>query len=116
MMIDVPNCALPWGADSLQIWQWLELEWQFPVPKNSVAGADLGVLRGGRVIQAARWQNDQWEMFSVPMDGLSPDQVRVVPLGTLLALDETLSVVLDLDIGEGVGRDPEDMKWRMRDD
>jgi uncharacterized protein DUF4262 len=103
--IDVPNLAQPWSPSQAPGWRWLKEEWTYPVPKNSAALTDLNALRGGRITEVMRWEEDQWEIFA----GVGPDipesERRVVPLGVLLATDASLLPALDLRIGTGLWRD-----------
>lgn len=109
--IDVPDCSGSFSPTSEPIWQWLDSDWQFPVPPLSTAVTDLETLRGQLVIEAARWEEDQWELFSGPGDEFPSDQVRVVPFGTLLGFDSSLVRVTELGIGKGLFRGSGDAEW-----
>jgi len=69
-------------------------------------------LRGERVTEAARWESDQWELFAGPGPDVTPDQVRMVPLATLLAIDATLQPVVQLDVGRALWRDDQGGDWQ----
>lgn len=103
--IDVPDLSAPLGAGGSPGWQWLRQEWRLPVPSSSHAIADLAALRGSRVVVAARWETDRWELFTAPGEQFSEDQLRAVPLGCFLARDPSLAPILDLEIGEALWRD-----------
>jgi hypothetical protein len=59
-----------------------------------------------------RWADDEWELIAGSSSAVSRADVRVVPLGVLLATDETLSVVPDLAVCEGLTRRDSNAKWK----
>jgi hypothetical protein len=103
--IDVPNLTEPWSAITAPVWKWLHEPWTYPVPSKSTAATNLGALRGERITEAMRWEEDYWELFAGAGPDISKDDMRVVPLGTLVATDTSLERVLSLPIGEGFWRD-----------
>jgi hypothetical protein len=109
--IDVPDLSEPWSATGAPAWQWLHNPWTFPVPQRSVAATNLAALRGERITEAVRWEEDEWEISAGPATEVPKDDMRVVPIGTLIAVDSTLSRVVELAIGEGVWRD-ESSNWQ----
>jgi hypothetical protein len=108
--IDVPDMTRPWNAESAPIWRWLSQPWTYPVPKDSFAVTDLAALRGERVTEAARWGEDEWEIFVGDGPDIPKDEVRPVPLGVLVESDPSLRVVFDLKIEEGICRG-DDGEW-----
>jgi hypothetical protein len=116
--IDVPDMSVPWSASSEPVWQWLEEPWAFPVPKDSTAATNLAALRGARITEVVRWQENEWEMFAGPGSDVTSDDMRVVALGTLVANDKSLGTVMDLTIEEGLWRDADLQSewhpWRKR--
>jgi uncharacterized protein DUF4262 len=111
--IDVPDMSAPWSATTEPIWRWLHEPWTYPVPKEARAATDLAALRGERIIEAVRWEEDEWELFSGPGPDIPKDEMRMVPLGTLLAVDPSLVPVVSLALGEGLRRDPDPhSRWR----
>jgi hypothetical protein len=109
--IDVPNLARAWSATAEPVWRWRREPWAYPVPRNSLATTNLDALRGGRITEAARWEEEQWELFAGAGPDVPPDEIRVVPLGTLLAVDQSLDAVTQLDVGRALWRDAEDGDW-----
>lgn len=109
--IDVPDCSRPWSEEVEPIWQWLRRDWQYEVPEDSVAVTDLNTLRGSPVVEAARWEADEWELFSGQGDRFSRDEIRIVPLSTLLAFDGSLLPVTKLAIGEAAYRPTRGAEW-----
>lgn len=106
---DVPNMGVPWGSD--RVWNRLDEPWNFDVPEDSLAVTNLDVLQGYYVTECTRWEEGYWEIFSGAGPDVSKEDVRIVPLGILLALDPTLEEVLRLEIGKGIWRSWEDRVW-----
>lgn len=109
--MDVPNMAVAWAAGGDPAWKWLDEDWRLPVAKDSKAITNLNALMGRPVTEAVRWEEKEWEMFAGAGPDVAPDEVRVVPLATLLACDETLEAVVALSVGQGIWRDPKDLVW-----
>lgn len=103
--IDIPNLSAPWKAAADPAWQWLRESWKYVVPSTSVATTNLDALRGKRITEAARWEEDQWELFSGAGPDVPREEIRVVPLGTLLAADPSLGAVVNLPVGRALWRD-----------
>lgn len=111
LTIDVPDLSKRWDDSVEPIWQWLSSRWTYLVPEDSVAITNIEALKGQRVTEATRWENDQWELFAGAGPDIQEESIREVPLGTLLIFDSTLLPVLNLDIGKGFWRDPTDLEW-----
>jgi hypothetical protein len=103
--IDVPNMSAPWSAHQEPVWKWLREPWTYPVRQDSTAVTDLAALRGERITEACRWEEDGWELFAGAGPDVAKDEMRVVALGTLLAVDPSLEPVISLAIGTGLWRD-----------
>jgi hypothetical protein len=116
--IDVPNMSVPWNASTEPVWRWLKEPWTFPVPKDSTAATNLAALRGDRITEVMRWEEDEWEMFAGAGPDVPKNEMRVVALGTLIAADKSLVPAVGLPIEEGLLRDPapesEWQPWRKR--
>ena len=111
--IDVPDLSAPWSATTEPVWRWLHEPWTYPVPEGAAAATDLAALRGERVTEAMRWEEDEWEIFVGDGPDIPKDELRMVPLGTLVAADESLVPVMYLTVSEGLLRDPDpDSEWR----
>ena len=108
--IDVPDLSQPWSPITAPIWKWLHEPWSYPVPSKSVAGTNIDALRGARITEAMRWEEDEWELYAGAGPDVPKDATRVVPLGTLVAADRSLEPVINLRIGEGLWRDT-DSAW-----
>jgi hypothetical protein len=117
--IDVPDMSTPWNATKEPVWQWLHEPWTYPVSEDSTAVTNLAALRGERITEVVRWEEDEWEMFAGAGPDVPKDEMRMVPLGTLLGADKSLVPVVQLAIGEGLWRDPDPNSewhpWRKRD-
>jgi hypothetical protein len=109
--IDTPDLSRTWSASTEPAWRWLADEWSLPVPSTSHAVTNLDALRGARVTEVSRWEDDYWEAFAGSGSGLSEAEARVVPLGTLLGADDSTRRILDLEVGESIWRDPEGGDW-----
>jgi hypothetical protein len=109
--VDIPDLTRPWSAAGEPIWRWLYDPWKYSVSQSAVATTNLSALRGDRITEAARWELDQWELFAGSGPDVPPDEVRVVPLATLLAIDDSLMAVTDLAIGQALWRDAEESVW-----
>jgi hypothetical protein len=109
--IDVPDLSQPWSPNRALGWRWLKEEWKYPVPRDSMALTDLTVLRGGRVTEVMRWEEDQWEIFSGCAQDIPESERRAIPLGVLLEADKSLVSAVDLSVGSGFWRDSES-EWR----
>ena len=110
--LDIPDLSRPWDVSLEPCWRWLHERWAYPVSVRSVATTNLGALRGDRITEAARWEVDQWELFAGAGPDVPRDEVRVVPLGTLLAIDESLTAVTTLEVGRALWRDASDGEWQ----
>ena len=87
------------------MWRWLREPWTFPVPEDSTAVTDLAALQGEPVTEAARWEEDYWELFAGCGPDVPKDEQRVVALGTLVAADPSLAAVMNLEVGAALWRD-----------
>lgn len=110
--VDVPDMSAAWSPTVEPVWRWLHEPWPYPVPEQSLASTNLDALRGGQVTEVTRWDDAYWEMFAGAGPDVAPDDVRVVPLATLLATDESLDAVTRLEVGHGLWRDPGATQWR----
>jgi hypothetical protein len=110
--IDVPDMSAPWNTTKEPVWRWLHEPWTYPVPEDATAATNLSALRGDGVTEAARWEEDEWEICAGAAPDVPEDEMRVVPLGNLVAADPSLAPVVDLPIGEALRRDPDpDSEW-----
>jgi hypothetical protein len=110
--LDIPDLTRPWNAQSEPVWRWLHEPWENSVSPQSVATTNLDALRGERITEASRWEDDQWELFAGAGPDVPQSDIRVVPLGTLIAIDPSLAPVTSLKVGESLWRDTSEVMWR----
>jgi hypothetical protein len=112
--LEVPNMQQRFSIDREPAWRWLFERWSLHVPEKSIAVTNMLALKGERITEAVRWEVDDWEMFVGPGATVAFDDARAVPLGLLLAIDPTLSPVMELKLGEGICRDADQGDWIPR--
>jgi hypothetical protein len=93
------------------VWKWLYMDWDIDAPKNSYVITDLNALKGKTITEVAKWEDHVWEMFSEPGPDVEKEDVRIVPLGTILGIDATLKPIINLIVGQGLWRDDKDSSW-----
>ena len=91
---------------------WLKSPWNYPIPKRSIAITNLDALKGKAIAEAARWEENEWELFAGAGPDVDKADVRIVPLGTLIGADSSLEAAAGLDVGQALRRDPDDLEWR----
>lgn len=109
--VDIPNMISEWKEISEPIWKWLVKEWDYPVSKNSKVVTNINSLRGEKITEVMRWEEDEWEAFVGSGEDVNKDDLRVVSLATILGIDSTFLPVLNLEIGKGLWRDSSELEW-----
>jgi hypothetical protein len=104
--IDVPDFSVPWSAAREPVWRWLKEPWDFEVSPTSMAVTNLDAMRGQPISEAARWEETDWELFAGPGPYTPNEDMRVVPLATLLGFDPSLEPVARLEVGRAIRRVP----------
>jgi len=112
-MVDVPNMEEAWNADKAPVWQWLDKPWGYHIPSNSKAITNLAALYGEPITEASHWEEAEWELFAGAGPDVMKSDMRVVPLGTLLALDKSLITVTELKIGHSLWREGLEFEWQI---
>jgi Domain of unknown function (DUF4262) len=102
--VDVPDLSRPWDAKTALGWRWIHEKWAYHIPVNSMAITNLGALRGERITEVMRWEEDEWEIFAGAGPDVPQEERRVVPLGVLLGADESLLPATNLTVGTGLWR------------
>jgi hypothetical protein len=110
--IEVPDLEKPFSADSEPVWQWLTNPWTLPIPKDSTAVTNMAALRGERITEAVRWEQEEWELFAGSGPDTPKSDMRVIPFATLYGVDTTLGVLASLPMGAAVWRLPHEQEWR----
>jgi hypothetical protein len=114
--IDVPDMRAAWNAQSEPGWRWLQEKWTYPVPDTAECMTSLAVLRGEAVTEAARWEENYWELFPDTDGEPPPDkEARLVPIGCVIGADPSLEAVLSFRVGEAKWRESRDDDWRAWD-
>ncbi len=92
-------------------WRWLpKREAPHAIPEGASAATELAVLRGEEVTHVRRWSAHDW-VWSDPTLLRNWEDVRTVPLISLLASDPTLMCALSLRVGEGLQRLSQSHDW-----
>lgn len=112
--IDIPDLSESWSIHKAPIWRWLNEVWSCQsISDRSVAVTNLRALRGEKITEATRWEDDQWELFAGSGPDTLPAEVRVVPLGMFLAFDTSLTKVVSLELGHALWRDKHETEWHI---
>lgn len=108
---DIPNMGEAWNPAIHPAWKWLEASWKLPVSPNSKAITNLNALKGHPITEVMRWDENEWEMFAGAGPDVEEDEIRIVPLATLIAQDESLEDVVRLNVGAGLWREDGRDQW-----
>jgi hypothetical protein len=109
---DIPDMSKEWSGTAEPVWQWLNCKWNYSVPEISTVITNLDALQGEPITELMRWEQGEWEMFAGPGPEVQKKDIRVVPLGTILGIDNTLLPVVNLEIGKGLWRTDKDSDWQ----
>lgn len=110
---DIPDASTPWSAADAPVWRWLHEAWPYDFPENATATTNLAALRGARITEVARWERDEWEMFAGPGPDVTEEDMRVVPVTSLVAIDPSLDRALKLEVGKALWRDEASGDWNI---
>ncbi|MDQ1805040.1 hypothetical protein RAH57_13660 [Chryseobacterium sp. CKR4-1] len=55
-----------------------------------------------KISEITRWEDNEWEGFTQNVDDVDKDNLRVIPIATLLGIDSSLEPILKLGIEEGL--------------
>mgnify|MGYP000924654844 CR=1 FL=1 len=111
--IDVPDMQASLSVVDQPIWQWLVKDWDFNFSPKSVAITNLDALKGYCVTEVMRWTEIEWELYSGAGPEVAKEDIRKVPLATLIEFDQTLGLAAELEIGCGVYRDDVGSEWSV---
>lgn len=109
--LDVPDLTIKFNAVVEPIWKWLTLDWPYPVPVDSIVITNIASLYGQKTTEATRWEEKEWEIFVGSGLDIDKESTCIVPLATLLGIDNSLEPVLNLHIGKGIWRDSIELTW-----
>ena len=108
---DIPDMSREWTVSTEPVWQWLDREWPYNVPKTSKVITNLEALQGECITELTRWEEDEWEMFAGPGPDVQEGDIRIVSLGTILGIDNTLLQAVEHEVGNGLWRTDKDSGW-----
>lgn len=110
--LDIPNMSIVWSPEDI-VWKWLDdnISWDLGIPKDSKVITELNVLFGDKVKEVMRWEENEWEAFTQNGENIDKNDIRILPITTLLGIDNTLTSILNLDIGKGYWRSDENSEW-----
>lgn len=108
---DIPDMTKRFNESDEPIWQWLSREWVYDVPANSTVVTNIDSLKGNAITELMRWENDEWEMFAGAGPDVDKADIRVVPLGTMLGIDNTLIPAMTLEVNKGLWREDKASDW-----
>lgn len=110
--LDIPKMSQAFNVNMEPVWQWMVNEWEYNVPKDSTVGTDLDFLMGAPLTEIARWELNYWEMYNGDSNDMPSEKIRLVSLGTVLAIDPSTKACLDLPLEKGLLRDGIGEDWR----
>ncbi len=107
--IDTPNMSSPWSEKDIA-WKYLSenVLWNHMIPENAVAITNLNALRGHRLTEYFRFENDEWEIFSGNGALEAKELIRIVPLSVLISADLSIEAFINDPVGKGKYRDSSD--------
>jgi hypothetical protein len=108
-LLDVPEMSMPWSIE-LPAWRYLSAPWAYPISYKSIAVTDVETLQGEPVLEIARWEDNQWEVFSRYGPDVDKQDVRIVPISYFL--DRLDPALFFLEIGKGIWRDSRHSGWK----
>lgn len=109
--LDIPNMSKEWNGDLEPAWKWLRNDWEYNISSSTTVVTNLDALKGETITEVMRWESEEWEMFAGSGPDVEQEQVRVVPIGLLFSIDNTLQKSLSLDIGKGMWRKGKGSEW-----
>ncbi len=110
--IDTPIMSYPWDNED-PIWCWLKKEWNQQIPISSYVITNVGFLKGETITEMMRYEEGFWEMFAGQGTDVPDEDVRILPISTVLALDKSLIPALELSTGDGLWRENKQSEWHV---
>jgi hypothetical protein len=109
--LDVPDMSESYVPGTPSMWRWEFEAWPDAASKKAEAMTTLEVLRGRRVTEASRWEDDYWELLPAAVADSDKENGRLVSLAAMVGLDPSLAAALKLEVGTGLWRDDDDGGW-----
>lgn len=113
LTIDIPNLSTLYSIDNEPIWKWLTEKWTYGIPNSSTCATNKDALRGHSIIQAIRWEEDYWEIFSKFPSEITEDETLLVPIGIIIEHDDTNKIIATLSKEQAASRDDIDHDWEI---
>lgn len=110
VLLDTPNMSLPFNKEDT-VWCWLVKRWTEEAPISSYVTTNIGFIKGESIIELMRWEVGYWQMFTKFTEDVSEDEMIILPISTMIGIDETLKPSLKLSIGTGLWRENKDGEW-----
>lgn len=110
-LLDTPNMNKPWNEDD-SVWNWLDKEWNENVPKNAYSITNIEFLKGEAITEVMRWEDEYWEMFVGDSTNIPDEDVRILPIGAMIGIDESLKTTINLKNGNGLWRESKESEWQ----
>lgn len=112
LTIDVPDCRKPLKHEDHVIWRFLHEECDLNIPVGAIGVTNLSALKGHLITEVFRWEKNQWELFSGSgLDTVESD-IRTIPVAILVSYDDSLAIIGDLNINEGIWRNSLNEPWQ----
>ncbi|KAB2896748.1 MAG: DUF4262 domain-containing protein [Kofleriaceae bacterium] len=112
LTIDVPDMRHRWTPAAEPAWRWHHEAWRFAIPSDSIAATTIAALQGEPIVEATRRDEARWELLADDAAAVKPADVRFVPLGIFLGVDDALASIVELAPEEGLRRDGPRDPWR----
>jgi len=109
--LDIPDLSKNFESSTEPVWKCLKDDWKYPVLKDITVVTNLDALRGRAITEIMRWEEDEFEMFAGSGPDVEENDIRVVPLATLLGIDKSIQEALKLKVGKGFWREDRYSLW-----
>lgn len=109
--LDVPDMSKIWDVNC-PIWCWLDKKWDFPIPDTAHVVTNVQFLKSETITEIMRWSEDYWEMFVGATPDVLDEDVRILPFGTMVGIDDSLMIASNLKNENGLWRENKDEEWK----
>lgn len=109
--VDIPNMNCKFKPEDQPIWRWLTCKNDLNIPQNSKVVINKDILYGAKALEIMRWDENEWEIYSMNPENLDEDDMRIIPVSTIIGIDNSLERILELNVGKGLIRDSPNNAW-----
>ncbi len=109
--LDTPTMNIIYDEKEQTIWSWMTRDFNWNVPKLSKCIINNDILFGAKALEIMRWEEDEWEVFTSNSQTINEEDMRIIPLTTLIGIDITLMRILELEVGKGLIRELPTNEW-----